>query len=112
MKNWPTLVCAASVVLFACNDSPCAPGDACDGGGADAGPVNCPALNGMVVTHGSDIAADETWAGDGTVHKWTFGATIKPGATLTVAGCAVVQMGAGLSMTVRGAVDAGMQAHL
>jgi hypothetical protein len=31
----------------------------------------CGTENGTVVTHGSDIAASETWAGDGTVHRIT-----------------------------------------
>jgi hypothetical protein len=106
---------AASFLLFGCNNTPCDPTTTNCGttggttGGGDGG-SSCPALTGAVMTHDQDINADETWAGDGTIHRWTFGAAINPGATLTVAACAVVQMGPGLSMTVRG--SSSMAAHL
>jgi hypothetical protein len=112
MTTWARFACAAAILfLYGCGGS----STACDAGtcgmdsGVDGG-TGCPALNGNVVTHTMDISSDETWAGDGTVHKWAFGATIKPGVTLTVAACAVVQITPGTSMTIRGAP--GMPAHL
>ena len=41
-------------------------------------------------------------AGDGTVHRIAFGITVRPGATLTLASCAVVQVNPGLVLTVTG----------
>lgn len=63
---------------------------------SDAGvvesPANlCPARTGKVVEHKDNITADETWAGDGTVHKVTWTFAIR-GATLTLAPCAIVQL--------------------
>lgn len=77
----------------------------------DAGPA-CPALNGTTVTHSTDITADETWAGDGALHKVTFGITVRPGATLTLDACARVQIAAGLSITVAGDVAGARPAKL
>src|SRR5437764_12431359 len=63
-----------------------------DGGGdADAGP-SCPALTGVEVRHQNDVTTDETWAGDGTVHHVVAGISVRPGATLTLAPCAVVHV--------------------
>lgn len=74
-----------------------------DGGTAqDAGTVPCPAANGSVVKHTTDVTADETWAGDGTVHSIEFGITVRPGATLTLEACATVKVGAGLVVSVAG----------
>ena len=64
--------------------------------------ASCPALNGKGITHQSDITTNETWAGDGTVHRIAFGITVRPGATLTLAPCAVVQVNPGLVLTVTG----------
>jgi hypothetical protein len=115
MKIWPAVACAsASLLMFACSSSPCTTNCGTTGGtttgGTTTGGSNCPALNGMIVTHANDISADETWAGDGTVHQWTYGGTIKAGVTLTIAACAVVQMGSGLNMIARGAT--GSPAHI
>lgn len=72
----------------------------CSGGGSSE--PSCPALNGTEVTHQDDIATDETWAGDGTVHRVTFSIRVLDGATLTLAPCAVVKVNTGLIMTVGG----------
>ena len=64
--------------------------------------ASCPALNGKGITHQSDITANETWAGDGTVHRIAFGITVRPGATLTLAPCAIVNVNPGLVLTVTG----------
>lgn len=71
----------------------------------DAAPLVCPAPSGVLIKHGSDITTNETWAGDGIVHQWVFSGTIRPGATLTLAPCAVVQVNPGLSITMRGATN-------
>ncbi len=76
---------------------------ACSGGGGGSEP-SCPALNGTEVAHSADITADETWAGDGTVHRITFGFSVAAGATLTLAPCAVVKSNSGLLMTVGGSL--------
>jgi hypothetical protein len=58
----------------------------------DAGVVAvCPALTGEVI-HQNDVTTSETWAGDGIVHHVTAGITVRPGATLTLAPCAVVKV--------------------
>jgi len=61
-------------------------------------------LNGSKVLHGRDIVADETWAGDGTVHVIPTAITVavRPGATLALAPCAVVQVGPRSSIAVFG----------
>src|SRR4051794_2054713 len=51
--------------------------------GPDAGQSTCPALTGSTVSHAHDVTADESWAGDGTLHTIDFGITVRPGATLT-----------------------------
>lgn len=115
------------VTGIACeNEEPCSPGDvgcsvdAAVGatGGEDAqpspnqdaaidvAPVGCPAPTGVILNHVGDITANETWAGDGTVHRWLFDGSIRPGATLTIAPCALVQVGPSLSISLRGAENA------
>ena len=61
-----------------------------NGSSPDAGTVAviCPALTGVEIAHQNDITTAETWAGDGTVHHVTFGFTVRPGGTLTLAPCA------------------------
>jgi hypothetical protein len=68
----------------------------------DVAPIGCPAPNGFVLNHVGDITANETWVGDGTVHRWLFDGAIRPGATLTIAPCALVQVGPNLSISLRG----------
>ena len=67
----------------------------------DAGVETCPALTGEVI-HQNDITASETWAGDGIVHHVTAGITVRPGATLTLAPCAVLKVGNTQQLTVLG----------
>ncbi len=74
--------------------------------------MSCPTPTGTVVTHTTDITADEHWAGDGTLHKVGFSITIRPGATLTLDPCAVVQIAAGLSIIVAGDVATSRPAKL
>lgn len=91
---------ALALSLWSCGQRPTENDAGAGGGGGSAGV--CPAL-GLEVDHHSDISADETWAGDGTVHRVTFGITVRPGATLTLAPCAVVKVNPGLHLTVSGA---------
>jgi len=85
-----------------------APGGADGGpGGSDGGPdggpdagAPCGAPNGTVVTHAANIAASETWAGDGVTHLVPNSITINPPATVTVEPCAIVQLAQGASITV------------
>jgi hypothetical protein len=101
-----------SAVLLAASLASCTP--PCDTATSscaeDAGSSVCPALTGTVIEHSHDITSDETWAGDGTVHVWVTGASIRPGATLTIAGCGVVQVRPSIGFTLRGA--SGMPAGL
>ena len=69
--------------------------------GTDAG-VGCPALNGLETVHQNDVTTAETWAGDGTVHHITFGFTVRPGGSLTLASCAVVKVNWAILLTVDG----------
>lgn len=97
----PLALIAALSFITGCN---CGPSQQPDGG-SDAGPdagLGCPQLNGLEQVHGNDVGVDETWAGDGTVHRITFGLTIRPGTTLTLAPCAVVRINPGLIVTVSG----------
>ena len=64
--------------------------------------AGCPVPNGLSIDHHGDITTNETWAGDGTVHKVSYDITIRPGATLTLAACAVVQVASGMSFDLRG----------
>ena len=67
----------------------------------DAGmTASCAAPTG-VVEHGTDIAADETWVG-GTTHFVREYVTVRAPATLTIEPCAVVQIAANRTITVRG----------
>jgi hypothetical protein len=73
-----------------------------DGGVSDAG-SGCPILSGTEITHQGDITSAETWAGDGTIHHVIADITVRPGATLTLAPCAVVKVNALRVLTVTGA---------
>jgi len=64
----------------------------------------CAPASGPVVTHSADILADETWAG-GTIHSVPGSIQIRQG-TLTIEACAIVSLGAGASITVRGSAGA------
>ncbi|HEY5248884.1 MAG TPA: hypothetical protein VIJ15_10615, partial [Dermatophilaceae bacterium] len=63
------------------------------------GPVACGEANGVVITHPTDVLASDTWAGDGITHLLPNTLAVKGAATLTVAPCAVVALGAGVSIT-------------
>jgi len=61
----------------------------------------CGQANGTVVTHSTNIAADETWAGDGDTHVVPGSLVISGSATLTIEPCAIVALGPGTSITVK-----------
>jgi hypothetical protein len=54
------------------------------------------------VLHGHDVVADETWGGDGTVHVIPSDIAVRPGATLTLEPCAIVQVGPRSTLAVFG----------
>lgn len=92
MRRLSMLVAVSS--LLGCNPAEPVP---------DAGIVEaCPAITGEVI-HQNDVTASETWAGDGLVHHVTAGITVRPGATLTLAPCAVVKVNTGQLLTLLGA---------
>lgn len=68
--------------------------------------------NGTVVSHGTNIAASETWAGAGTVHLVTAPISILAPATVTVQKCAIVKLAAGAGIDVRGDLAGGGIARL
>ena len=68
--------------------------------------------NGTVVSHGTNIAASETWAGAGTVHLVTAPITILAPATVTIQKCAIVKLAAGAGIDVRGDTATGAIARL
>ncbi|MEW5916403.1 MAG: hypothetical protein AB1762_08355 [Gemmatimonadota bacterium] len=61
----------------------------------------CGQTSGATVTHSADIAANETWAGDGVTHVIPSSFSIRGSAIVTVQPCAIVALGAGVSITVR-----------
>ena len=63
--------------------------------------VACGQTNGSVVTHSANVAASETWAGDGVTHRVPTSFSITGNATVTIQPCAVVEVGPGISITVR-----------
>jgi hypothetical protein len=67
-----------------------------------AGSSSCGTANGTVVTHSTDVTADETWAGNGTTHSVTASITVRAPATLTIAPCAIVSLAAGVGINVSG----------
>jgi hypothetical protein len=78
-----------------------------------AAPVaSCGTPNGTVVQHANNIAADETWAGAGTVHVVTASISIMAPATLTLQPCAIVQLKGGVQIIVHGGSSAGSVATL
>ena len=66
-----------------------------------AAPLACGQPNGTVVTHAANVAANESWAGDGVTHRIPSSISITGNAILTVAPCALVELGSGVSITVR-----------
>lgn len=67
-----------------------------------AAAVACGTPNGTVVTHSTNISADETWAGNGVTHQVPNDISITGSATVTVQPCALVALGAGHSINVTG----------
>jgi hypothetical protein len=63
----------------------------------------CGTENGTVVTHSTNIAASETWAGDGTVHLIPNSIAIAAPATVTIQKCAIVKLADNAGIDVRGA---------
>jgi hypothetical protein len=61
----------------------------------------CGQTSGVVVTHSANIAASESWAGDGVTHVVPTSISITGSATVTVQPCAVVALGQGVSIIVR-----------
>ena len=72
----------------------------------------CANTNGTVVQHASNIVADETWAGAGTVHVVASTISVMAPATLTIQKCAIVQLKAGVQIVVQGGTSAGSIATL
>jgi hypothetical protein len=61
----------------------------------------CGQPSGVVVAHATNVAASETWAGDGVTHVVPTSVSITGGAVVTVQPCAIVALGPGASITVR-----------
>jgi hypothetical protein len=64
------------------------------------GAASCAAPSGTVVTHSTNIAANETWAGNGVTHSVPNAISINAPATVTIQPCAYVSLGAGVSISV------------
>lgn len=62
---------------------------------------DCGQPNGAVITHSTNIATNETWAGDGVTHRVSTSISITGSATLTIEPCAIVELGPGVTITVR-----------
>jgi hypothetical protein len=63
--------------------------------------ATCGQPNGTVVTHSANIAANETWAGDGVTHAVPSSVSITGSAVVTIQPCAIVALGPGVTITVR-----------
>jgi hypothetical protein len=66
---------------------------------ATAAPCGQP--NGVVVTHSANVAANESWAGDGVTHRVPSGISITGSATVTIQPCAIVALRPGVTITIR-----------
>jgi hypothetical protein len=69
---------------------------------AESGPVEptCPTPKGPTVHAGGDLSTSETWTAEGSPHVVEGDLRVRDGATLTIEPCAVVQMKAGVDITV------------
>src|SRR5262249_36488522 len=85
--------------------------DASRSGSATVTVAACGMPSGTVIMHTGIIGADETWAGD-AIHSVPTDINIVGAATVTIEPCAVVRMGAGASITVRGDGTGGQPAKL
>ena len=74
--------------------------------------VACGTPNGVVVQHANNVTADETWAGAGTTHVVATSISVMAPATLTIQKCAIVQLKAGVQLSVHGGTGAGQAATL
>src|SRR5207248_10612665 len=63
---------------------------------------DCGIANGTVVTHSSNVTADQTWAGGGITHSVPNNIEVEATATLTIQPCAIVALPPNVSITVRG----------
>jgi hypothetical protein len=61
----------------------------------------CGQPDGTVVTHTANVGASETWAGDGVTHLVPNTISITGNASVTIQPCAIVALGAGVSIAVR-----------
>src|SRR5215468_4454568 len=86
--------------------------DASRSGSATVTVAACGVPNGTVVTHTGAIGANETWAGDNVTHMVPSGINITDTATVTIEPCAIVALGEGASITVRGSGAGGQVAKL
>ena len=64
------------------------------------GATSCGPPNGTVVTHASNIGANETWAGGGVTHSVPGSISINGPATVTIQPCAIVSLAANATITV------------
>src|SRR6267142_481057 len=64
--------------------------------------AQCGVANGTVVTHSSNIVNSETWAGAGVTHMVPQSIAVDAPATVTIEPCAIVALGQGATITVRG----------
>ena len=65
-------------------------------------PLACGQPNGTVVNHTVNVAANETWLGDGVTHMVPNSISITGAAVVTVQPCAIVALGQGATITVTG----------
>lgn len=63
--------------------------------------VPCGQPSGVVISHSTNVAANETWAGDGVTHHVPTSISVTGNAIVTVQPCAIVALGSGVSITVR-----------
>ena len=70
--------------------------------------AQCGEENGTVVTHTANVATDETWAGNGTVHLIANTIDILAPATVTIQKCAIVKLKAGVQIVVMGNLSGGI----
>ena len=65
-----------------------------------AGATACGTANGTTITHASNIAADESWTGDGVTHVIPNSIAVNGNAVLTIQPCAIVALAQGATITV------------